>query len=413
MKRALLFLLFLLVSPGWAQSGDTLLVNGTIHTALEPAFEGYLLIKGDSIAQVGRGSAPDLGVPVFDMQGGHLYPGLIDADSAMGLVEFESLRATRDEQEVGDLNPNLIARQGFRAESDTVSVARSQGVLYSGVNPRGTSIAGQGSVMRTWGWTWEDMTLVPAWAMAVNWPALTVSPETEGEKRSKRLQEIGESLFGISEAFQVAKSYRPGQTKDVKWGALTPYARGEKPVMIRVDGEEQIRSALEWTQKAGLRPVLVAGRDIHLFARQLAERQIPVIYWGVFNQNPRPWESYDLHYRTPTILIQAGVVLALSPNGLAFDVRELRDLGGKARAFGLSEVQALQSVTLNPARILGVDGSVGSLEVGKKATLVLCDGDLLEVAPVVRAAWGEGRPLDLDDRQKQLDRKYRERWQSR
>ncbi len=155
--------------------------------------------------------------------------------------------------------------------------------------------------------------------------------------------------------------------------------------------------------------MIAAGGKVHEFAEELAERRIPVIYSGLFNLSPASVESYDLHYRTPKLLTDEGVLVALSANGLAFDARELRDLAGRARAFGLTDLQALQTITLNPARILGVDRELGSIEPGKKASFVLADGDLLEVAPRVVRAWGEGRELSLGDRQKELYEKYRER----
>jgi imidazolonepropionase-like amidohydrolase len=401
------FLVLLLTCVGLSQPERYVLSNGVIHTATQDAFDGYVVVNGEVIEQVGKG-APPAGTQI-DLKGAHLYPALIDADSALGLVEVESLRATTDNREVGDLNPNLIARYAFRAESDTIAVARSQGVLYSGVNPSGSPIAGQGSVMRLWGWDWEDMTVRPTWAMAVDWPRVQVSLKTKKKKKAEALEKIGRHLFFLDNAFSEARSYQDSQVEDVKWGALKPYAQGKAPVVVRVNGKRQIRTALDWTKKSGVKPVFVAGRDIEHFADELAERSIPVVYFSVFNQNPQAWQQYDLYYRVPRVLRDAGVVVALSPNGMAFDVREVRDLAGRARAFGLTQVQALQSVTLNPAKILGVDDQLGSIEKGKKASFVLCEGDLLDVAPVVSRAWGEGREISLDDRQKELYHKYRDR----
>ena len=397
------FLVLMSLAICSAQPSRTVLYNGVIHTATEEAFTGYVVVNGEKIEKVGRGAPPE-GSGV-DLKGAHLYPGLIDADSALGLVEVESLRATRDQTEVGPLNPNLEARYAFRAESDLVSVARSQGVLVSGVNPLGSVISGQGSVMRLWGWTWEDMTVVPAWTLSLDWPGVTVKPNAK--KADEELEKIGKSLFFVNDAFEEARSYTDSEVEDVKWRALKPYAQGKRPILIRVQTPAEVRSVLEWTDKMKVKPVLVAGRQIDEFGKELAQRKIPVIYQFLFNQNPTRIERYDEHYRTPKALIDAGVLVALSPSGLAFDAREVRDLAGRARAFGLSELQALQTVTLNPARILGVDDRLGSIEAGKEATLVLCEGDLLEVAPKVTRAWGAGKEIDLSDRQKELYQKYR------
>lgn len=404
--RRLLFWILVCTTLAWADTGSTILHNGVIHTATEEAFTGWVEIEGRRIKDLGRGEPPRS--DGYDLHGMHLYPALIDADSAIGLTGVESLRATRDYKEVGRLNPNLVARNAFRAEAPAVGVTRSQGVLYSGVNPRGSLLAGQGSVIRLWGWTWEDMTVRPTWALSLDWPRVTLPVEKKEEKkRDEKVEEIGESLFFLQEAFAQARSYVEGSRIDVKWGALQPYARGEEPVMIRVDEKEQIRSALDWTEKNEVKPVFVAGHRIHDFGGTLAKRNIPVIYYSVFNQNPEELESYDLHYRVPKLLMDQGVTVALSPNGLAFDSRELRDMAGRCRAFGLSDVQALQMVTLNPARILGVEQQLGSLEKGKEASMVLCTGDILEVAPVVVRAWGAGTELDLGDYQKALYEKYR------
>jgi imidazolonepropionase-like amidohydrolase len=402
------FLLFLfLTSLCMAQPDRYVLINGTIHTATREAFEGYVVVSGKTIEAVGQGTPPPL--TQVDLKGAHLYPALIDADSALGLVEVESLRATTDNREVGDLNPNLIARYAFRSESDTIAVARSQGVLYSGVNPSGSPIAGQGSVMRLWGWDWQDMTVRPTWAMALDWPRVELSLNTEEKEKGEALERIGEQLFFLDNAFSEARAYQDSEVEDVKWGALKPYAEGKSPLLIRVSGKKEIRTALDWSQKSGVKPVLVAGRDIQLFAQELAERDVPVVYYSVFNQNPHEWEPYDLHYRVPQMLEKAGVTVALSPSGLSFDVREVRDLAGRARAFGLTPIQALRTVTLNPAKVLGVDDRLGSIEKGKWASFVLCEGDLMDVNPVVSRAWGEGREISLDDRQKELYRKYRAR----
>ena len=389
-----------------AQPARRVLVNATIHPATKEAYQGFVVMEGGRIVELGQGSPPS--GELIDLQGGHLYPGLIDADTQMGLVEIESLRATSDQSEVGELNPNLRAAVGYRAESQTVEVARSQGVLAAGVNPTGGLLSGQGSVMRLWGWTWEEATVVPAWCLAIDWPSMRLPSNKEKKASDTAVEALGQQLFDLDEAWEQSRVYRPG-SGDVKWEALRPYAQGERPVLIRVDGKQQILAALAWAEREKARPILVGGRDLHLFAGSLAQRKIPVIYTSLNAENPRPEESVSLHHRTPALLHQAGVLVALSPSGLAFDVRELRDLAGKAAGNGLSRLDALRSITINPAKMLGVSDRLGSLEVGKEATFVLADGDLLETTTKVLRAWGAGEELDLQDRQKKLYEKYRAR----
>ncbi len=388
-------------------SNRFVLANGWIHTAKEDAFQGYVVVSGTTIEAVGRGTAP-VSVDTIDLLGQHLYPGLIDADSALGLVDVESLRASQDQTEVGKINPNLEARYGFRAESDLIPVARSQGVLVSGVNPLGGMMSGQGTVMRLWGWTWEEMTLRPTWALALDWPTMSWTKNKDDEAEKDRLEGLGEDLYLLSESLAQARAYS-GPRADVKWEALKPYATGSAPILVRVDGASEIEAALAWGEREKLRMILQAGRDIDRYADQLAKRKIPVIYSALNSVEPRYDEPVDRQHRTPAILAKAGVLVALSPSGWAFDVRELRDLGGKTVGHGWSRLQALQSITYNPAKILGIDDRFGTIEPGKEATLILCDGDLLETIHRVVRAWGAGAELSLDDRQKQLYQKYRGR----
>lgn len=404
----LLLLVLCLAGPGQAQSGRTVLVNAQIHTALEEPFWGFLAMQDGEIVEIGRGQPTESRGEHLDLAGGHLYPGLIDADCQLGLVEVEALRATRDEREVGSINPNLRAALGFRAESPGVTVARSQGVLLCGVNPTGGLISGQGAVMRLWGWTWEEAAVRPDWAMALDWPSMVLPDSLPMEAEKKAVESLEKQLFELDEALAEARAYQPGR-RDIKWEALAPFAGGERPLLVRAEGRSEIAAALAWAKKERLRLVLVSGREVHHFAAQLAAQKVPVIYSSLNSPSLRPEEPVDQYYRTPALLTQAGVQVALSPSGLAFDVRELRDLAGKAAAHGLTRLQALQAVTLIPAQILGVEQRVGSLEVGKEATLVATDGDLLEATPRVLRAWGAGRELSLDDRQKQLYRLYRER----
>lgn len=405
MRRLVVFLLLLLAHQGWAQPQRYVLTNGTIHTATRPAFQGHLVVSGSTIESVGPGPGPDLGTKI-DLQGQHLYPGLIDADSALGLVDIESVRGSRDQQEVEKVNPNLQTRFAYRAESVLIPVARSQGVLVSGVNPLGGLFSGQGSVMRLWGWTWEDATVKPNWSMTLDWPN-PVLPLGDKKKAKKALKSLAEARSLLSDALAQARAYDGNQRRDVKWSALAPYARGSAPLMVRVNDGRELKEALAWSEAEELDVVLVCGRDVHKYSKQLAKRRIPVIYTMLNSHNPRADEPYDLHHRTPAKLMKAGVTVALSASGWAFDVRELRDLAGRTVGNGLTPLQALQTITLNPARILGIDKTFGSLEPGKEATMVLCEGNILETAPVVTRAWGAGIALDLEDKQKVLYQRYR------
>lgn len=405
MKRVLLFLLLLCVPAG---AEPWVLYNAVVHTALEEPFSGYLVIEGERIRSVGRGAPPPAAQRI-DLGGQHLYPGLIDPDTAIGLVDIESVKGSVDVVETEDINPNLQTHLAFRAESDLVEVARSQGLLVAGIQSQGGLISGQGSVMRLWGWNWKDMTVKPRWCVAVDWPAMVTAAKSDDKERQEFLKGLGRKLYRLKEAFAGARAHQGAGVRDVKWEALQEAAAGRQKVLVRAGGKQEIRAALSWAEQEKVRLVLVTGDDAEDFASQLSAAGVEVVYTGLNQILPERRESYDNHYTVPAHLRRAGVRTALSANGWAFDARELRDMAGRSRSFGQSDLQALQSVTLEPARILGVADRLGSLEAGKEATLVVCDGDLLEVGNRVTRAWGRGLELPLEDRQKRLYQKYRAR----
>ena len=406
-----LLLTLVLCIPAYAQT--LVLGNGVIHTASENAFQGYVVIEGDTIVKVGRGQAP---AGAVDLGGLHLYPSVIDPDSSLGLVEIDALHQTRDFSEVGEVNPNLQARLAFRPDSELLPVARSGGILVAGVNPQGGLISGQGAVMRLWGWTWEDMTVVPSWGILLNWPNTLESlpPQYRSVKKPKTTHEarLGWSLFTLSEAFKEARQVS-SERKDVKWSALEPFARGQGSVVVRARGAAEVQAALDWAKAEGLKLTIIGDWELHRKAEALAQAKVPVIYTGTVASLPRPREPYDLYYQAPALLRKAGVQLAFSGRGNSWDVRDQRDLAGRAVAYGLSPLEALQAITLVPARILGVEKRFGSIAPGKEATLILCDGDLLALETRVVRAWGRGKELSLDDKQKRLYEKYRNRPKSR
>lgn len=400
--RRLLLILLLCLSAG----ADEAYVGATLHPVSGPPVQTALVVRDGRIVGL---SAPPAGAEVVSLQGLHVYPAMIDADSALGLVEIAAVPPAMDISEVGQVNPELRADIAFNPDSKLIEVARSAGVLFAGVAPRGNPLSGQASVMRLIGWTREDMALKAPVGLVVEWPdlALNRSPlaatPLEEQKENRRL-----AVLRIQEAFANARAYRLSLGQDVKWEAMQSALKGESLVLVRAQRQDQIEAALELARQEKLRLVLVGGADAWRVASKLAERKVPVIYTEMLRL-PRDHEAYDLYYRAPAVLAQAGVTVALSLGEDASNTRWLPELAGRARAHGLSSESALKSVTLNAARILGVDDHLGSLEPGKEATFIVTDGDLLEADTHVLRAFVEGREIDLDDFQKELYRRYRNR----
>lgn len=399
--RALLLVLLLVTLV----RADTVYVNATVHTGTRTIPNGVIVVRDGTILSVGTERPAG---EVVDLGGRHVYPAMIDPDSALGLVEIEAVTPAMDLYELGTLNPELRAEIAFNPDSKLIPVARSAGVLFAGVTPRGAAMSGRTAVMRLLGWSREDMTLRAPAGLEIEWPDLTLdrSPlaakTLDEQKEDRRLR-----VLALTEAFENARAYgRGGVEPDVKWEAVQACLRGEIPVLIRAQRLDQIEAAMAFAEKQKLRMVLLGGADAWRVADLLAARKIPVIYTEMLRL-PREDEPFDVYYRAPAVLARAGVLVALSQGPDASNTRWLPELAGRARAYGFES--ALASVTLNAARILGVEDRLGSLEPGKEATFLVTDGDLLESETHLLRAFMQGRELDLDDFQKALYRRYQDR----
>ncbi len=385
---------------------------GTVHTATGQVLEhGVLVVRDGKIVAVG--TAVPAGAEVVDLGAAHLYPALIDPDSALGLVEIEAVTPAMDLYELGEINPELSGDIAFNPDSRLIPVARSAGVLFAGVTPRGEPISGRTAAMRLLGWNREDMTLRSPAGLEVEWPSLALdrSPlaakELAVQKEDRRL-----AVLRLTEAFENARAYARGGTEpDVKWEAMQACLKGEIPVLIRAQRQDQIEAAVAFASAQNVRMVLLGGADAWRVADLLAAKKIPVVYSEMLRM-PREDEPYDVYFAAPGVLARAGVTVALSQGPDASNTRWLPELAGRARAYGLSPEGALKSITLNPARVLGVDDRLGSLEAGKEATFLVTDGDLLESETHLLRAFMQGKEIDLEDFQKALYRRYLNRRRS-
>jgi len=348
-------------------------------------------------------------MPLIEGRGLHLYPSLIDPDTTLGLIEISSVRATLDTTETGLMNPNARADIAFNPDSQLLPVALSAGILAAGVGPRGGLISGRSAAMLLDGWTREDMALRAPAAVYVSWPKMGINRTPGAKAAQEQAQFRKDRLLAIRDAFEDARAYAVRDAakdeRDVKWEALVDAVQRKIPVVVHADGVDEIRAAMKFAREENLRLILLGGRDAWRIAGEIT---CPVIYTHMATV-PRDDEPYDVAYRAPGILARARVMVALSCGGGAAHVRNLPDFAGRAAAWGLPRLQALQAITIVPAQLLGVADRLGSLELGKDATFFLADGDILDTRTHVLRAWIGGREIDLKDRQKVLWEKYRNR----
>jgi imidazolonepropionase-like amidohydrolase len=410
--------------PAPPQQQPVALVGGTIHPVSGPAIEGgTILFDKGKIVAIGRQVEIPVDAAVAELNGKHVYPGLISVGSVIGMIEVSSIRATRDFAEMGSINPNVRAERAINPGSEHIPVTRANGIALAAVLPAGGLISGMGALVMLDGWTWEQMTLKAPVCMALNWPNMWISSGLTSKKElNKRRARIKNRIEELEGAFKKARAYlqardaadRRGVTfhdVDVRWEAMLPVLRRELPVWIAASRQQEIEAAIEWADREKVKMVLLGGTDAPLVTGLLKSRKIPVVLGPVHQLPMRRDTDYDEPFRLAARLHEAGVAFCIGgAYRSAGGERNLPYHTATAAAFGLPKDEALKAVTLYPAEILGVEDRVGSLEVGKDATLIVTDGDPLEITTRVEKLYIQGRDVDLNDKQKSLYAKYREKY---
>jgi imidazolonepropionase-like amidohydrolase len=407
--------------PAPPQTKPVAIKGATIHPVSGPDIPaGTIVFENGKITAIGPDAAVPAGAEVIDASGKHVYPGLINANTVLGLVEIGAVRATVDVEEAGAINPNIRSITSVNPDSELIPVARAAGVLTALSVPEGGIISGQSAVLRLEGWTPEEMTVLSPAAMHLRWPNLTIDRRPRARKSVKDQQkEIEKAQKQIRDAFQIARAYwqsrkNPGPDfkTDLRWEALMPVFDGKLPLFVHASSLAQIQAALAWAKEMQLKIVLVDGDDAWRVAAQLKESDVPVILGPATSLPPRRDDDYDSAWSSAAKLQQAGVRFCIASNGRSAETNE-RNVGyeaGLAAGYGLPKEEALKAVTLYPAQILGIADRLGSLEPGKAATLIVTNGDPLDFPTQVEAAFVDGRKIDLSNRQTRLRDKYREKY---
>jgi len=407
--------------PGAKQTRPIALIGGTVHTLDGPDIaRGVVLFNKGKIVAVGEKVSLPADVLKVDVTGKHVYPGLIETHSNIGLIEIGAVRATRDASETGSINPNVKAQVAVNPDSELIPVGRANGVLLSMSVPRGGLISGQSALLQLDGWTWEHLTVRSPVGMHVNWPHMEpISDWWMKETKKEQLAERDNALDDLRKALDDVRAYvkarraDPQRPIDARWEAMRGVLAGKVPIIVQADGLQQIQSAVAFAAKQKLKLIIFGGYDAPHCAALLKKYNVPVIVGGVHRLPRRRHESYDTPFTVPARLHKAGVKFCISGT-YQFGASMLRNLpyhAATAAAHGLAEREALKAITIYAAEILGAQQHVGSLKAGKDATLFVADGDILEVPTHVTAAYIQGRAVDLSNRHKRLYKKYQQRYQ--
>jgi imidazolonepropionase-like amidohydrolase len=403
------------------KQGSVLLINGYLHIGngevIESAFIG---IREGKIAELKNSLATTYSREdwdtIVDLMGKHVYPAFIAPNSTLGLTEVDAVRATRDFNEVGQYNPHIRSQIAFNVESKVISTVRTNGVLMAQATPRGGDISGTSSIMMLNGWNWEDATVFKDDGVHVNWPSSLEGggwwAEPEPKKRNEKYEEQKREL---SDFFDLAKAYANSDRskKDLRLEAMIDCFKGKKRVYIHADELQQLLDVIDFAKKYDLSfPVIVGGYDSHLIGRRLKDAKIPVMVGRTHSLPQNEDDPIDLPFRLPALLQEQGIPFCLQNTGdmEAMNTRNLPFQAGTAMAYGLTEEQAVRSISLSAAEILGIDKEFGSVEIGKSATLFVSEGNALDMRTNnLTHALVRGKFISLDNFQKGLYELYQEK----
>lgn len=398
--------------PAPDQSKPIMLRAASIHvgdgTVLEDA---DILFDEGKIVSVGKDLPAPADAEIVDAAGKHIYPGLIALNSQLGLTEIGAVRSTNDQRETGRINPNARALIAFNTDSQVIPTVRSRGVLLAQITPMGGMVSGRSSMVQLDGWNFEDAVVGEDDGIHINWPSRSSwSWQTRMVSENKNYPE---QVDGLMEFMKEAAAYcgaaRSGD-RLLKLEAMCEAIAGTKNVYVHVDNPREIMHSVNMVKEMGGKPVIVGGHESHLVADFLKRENVPVILMSTQSLPDSQDEGVDGPYRKPALLAEAGVAFAISHGGY-WEQRNLPFVAGQAVGFGLDYEEAIKAITLTPAKIAGIDKMYGSLEEGKSATLIVVAGDVLDMrTSQVEHAFIDGRKVDLDNKQAELYRKFKEKY---
>ncbi len=412
--------------PGAPQTRPILIRGATVHPVDAATLDrGDVLFVEGKITAVGR----DIDVPddaqIIDGDGSHVYPGLFESMTDLGLREISAVDETVDRTEFGSENPNVRSWVAVNPDSELIPVARAGGLLIANVAPGGRWIRGQSAVMQLDGWTADEMNLSAPSGLCVDWNNMTPGGDDDAATVKKREEKLKELDDRLDEAVRYARARRAARDAgeldsfdtDLKLESLLPVIQGQMPMIAQADRQATMQSAVAYAQSRGIKLVIYGGYDAEDCADLLLAHDVPVIVAGTYRLPLRRSDSYDASYTLPARLQAKGVKFSICGEGPGYpggasQARNLPYHAGCAVAYGLDRDLAVRSITLSPAEILGVADRVGSLTVGKDATLIVATGDILETSSNVTAAFIQGRRVDLGSRHTMLYEKYKRKYQT-
>ncbi|WP_299002341.1 amidohydrolase family protein [uncultured Tenacibaculum sp.] len=409
-------------TPAPKQTQDYSIEGATAHLGNGEVIENSLIMfSNGKIKFVGSAKMKIARMgTIINAKGKHVYPGFIAANTSLGLAEIDAVRATRDVDEVGTMLPHIRSIIAYNTESKVVETMRPNGVLMAQVAPRGGVISGTSSIVQLDAWNWEDASIKTDDGIHMNWPNAFSRGrwwmgEDPGLKPNKDYQK---NIEEFKDFFANAKSYLASNksTKNLPYESLQGVLNGSQKMFVHVSGKKGITDAVNTCKELGIKNiVIVRGQEAEKVADLLNANNIPVILERAHRLPNGEDTDYDRPYRAAKILADAGILVGLGMEGEMerMSTRNLPFYAGTYAAYGLDKEKAVQLITGNNAKILGIDDKVGTLEVGKDATLFISEGDALDMRTnILNEAFIQGRKISLESHQTKLWKRYSDKYKN-
>jgi imidazolonepropionase-like amidohydrolase len=409
------------IYPAKDYKGKLFITGATIHIGNGQVIEGGTIeVDNGKIVQVGANIAVSTdNAKVIDAKGKQVYPGLILPVTDLGLKEIGSgVRGSNDFEEIGDLNPSIRSIVAYNTDSKIINTLKSNGILLAGVTPEGGTISGSSTVVQLDAWNWEDAAYKMDNAMHINLPTFITRPRRFGGGGRPGgalpvpdpVKEALDKIEEIKSFFRQAKAYlqEPAHKEtNLKFEAVKGLFSRQQKLFVHGDQVKQMLVAIDFAKEFGFDVTLVGASESWLIADLLKQNNISVILQQLHSLPTTEDDDVDQPYKTPAALQKAGVLFALNDNHEEARYRNLMFNAGTAVAYGLTKEQALQAITLNTAKILGIDDRTGSLEAGKDANIIISEGDILDMrTSIIDHAFIQGREVSLENKQTQLYHRY-------
>ncbi|MCO6162862.1 amidohydrolase family protein [Flavobacterium sp. NRK F7] len=407
-------------TPAPKQTQTILITGGKAHLGNGKVIENSIIsIKEGKIAMIQDGTnfKPEKHDIYIDASKKHIYPGFIGANATLGLVEIDAVKASDDESEMGEMNPHIRSIIAYNTESGLVEAARPNGVLLAQIAPRGGRISGTSSVVQLDAWNWEDAVIKENDGIHLSWPRSFsrsgwwaepggIEPNKNYDKQVTEIQDF----FNDAKAYFLANP----AVRDIPYEAMKGLDTGEKTLFVHVDGEKEIVDAIVFKKKNNIQKMtLVGGYYAFKNIPLLKENNVSVLLRRVHDLPLLEDEDVNLPYKNAKLLDDAGILVGLQNAGdmERMQIRNLPFYAGTCVAWGMEKERALQLITSNTAKILGIETQYGSLEVGKSATLFISEGDALDITSnQVTQAFIDGRNISLESHQTELYDRYKEKF---